>query len=75
MLSLEQVEKLIKERINNMEDLNSKSRLFCKYLDLENENDKELNDSEFTQRTRRTYAIMQLEDLIEEIKKENRKEE
>ena len=58
-----------------MKDLNSKSRSFCKYLDLENENDKELNVSEFIQRTRRSYVIMQLEDLIDEIKKENKEED
>ena len=68
MLSLEQIEKLIKERIDNLEELNSKSRKFCKYLDLENEDDKEIESKEFETRTKRIYAIIQFEDLLNEIK-------
>lgn len=68
MLSLEKLENLVKEKIENLEELNQHSRQFCRLLDKENKEDKEIDEQEFTMRTRREYAIMQFETLLEEIK-------
>lgn len=61
---------LILKKIEELEEYNQTSRDFCKLLDENDEEDERLKETEFIQRTRREYAIMQLKDILEEMENE-----
>jgi len=61
---------LILKKIEELEEYNQNSRDFCRLLDENDEEDKKIKESEFMQRTRRDYAIIQLKDILEEMENE-----
>ena len=66
---------LIERKIKELEESNKISREFSRLLNREIEEDKNLDDAEFIQRSRREYAIMVLKDIIEESEEVNKEEE
>ena len=60
-----EMKKLIKEKIEELEERNTESRALVKLLD--EKLDKKIIEDEKTMRTHRIFAIIQLKDILEKM--------